>query len=104
MGASWSGEGFQVMLPAECQVVPEPSRSRSSNTTSPRPRSARCHAMLVPITPPPMTKFRIGPPLIARAHLSAFGDVQDNELRVERTRQVAIELRDRSFEGAERPA
>ena len=32
--------GFQVMLPAECQVVPLLSSSRSNSVTMPRPRSA----------------------------------------------------------------
>src|SRR5271169_1529666 len=55
MGASWLCDGFQVMFPAECHVVPEPSRSRSSSSTSPTPRVARCQAMLAPTIPPPIT-------------------------------------------------
>src|SRR5438132_9272659 len=41
------------MPPAERPVLPLPRRSRSK-TTGFRPRSARCQAMLAPITPPPM--------------------------------------------------
>src|SRR5215469_5068023 len=60
MGASWLRDGFHVMFPAECQVVPEPSRSRSNKRTSPMPLFARCQAMLAPTTPPPTTRHFMG--------------------------------------------
>src|SRR3954462_11963692 len=48
-----SSENCARIPPAEREVDPAASESRSTSTTSVTPSSRRCHATLAPIAPPP---------------------------------------------------